>query len=159
MSRPNDQKVEVDYSLVRQMRKWKKKSTYEYFHLPTTLLVASFGGACAFYTIENTIDDILESWGHHANKPLEWQVNMGALCVGTLTFVVFLFILQVLETRSKLTAWRSSASWVPLIGLTAVDTVVLTSRSTSWPWPAPAMASGPTAEQAACVAWSVCHDH
>jgi len=124
MSRPNDQKVEVDYSLVRQMRKWKKKSTYEYFHLPTTLLVASFGGACAFYTIENTIDDILESWGHHANKPLEWQVNMGALCVGTLTFVVFLFILQVLETRSKLTAWRSSASWVPLIGLTAVDTVV-----------------------------------
>ena len=124
MSRPNDQKVEVDYSLVRQMRKWKKKSTYEYFHLPTTLLVASFGGACAFYTIENTIDDILESWGHHANKPLEWQVNMGALCVGTLTFVVFLSILQVLETRSKLTAWRSSASWVPLIGLTAVDTVV-----------------------------------
>lgn len=124
MSRPNDQKVEVDYSLVRQMRKWKKKSTYEYFHLPTTLLVASFGGACAFYTIENTIDDILESWGHHANKPLEWQVNMGALCVGTLTFVVFLSILQVLETRSKLTAWRSSASWVPLIGLTAVDTVL-----------------------------------
>jgi hypothetical protein len=107
------------------MGQWKKKkSTYEYHHTPTTLLVASFGGACAFITVENTIDDIMESWGHQVNKLLGWQVDMGALCVGIIAFFVFLFILEVLETRSKIIAWRSSAPWLPLVGLTAIATVV-----------------------------------
>jgi hypothetical protein len=106
------------------MGKWKKKSSYEFNHTPTTLLVASFGGACAFITVENTIDDIMELWGHQANKLHGWQVDMGSLCVGVITFFTFVFILGVLETRSKITAWRSSAPWLPLAGLTAIATVV-----------------------------------
>ena len=107
------------------MAKWKKrKPTYEYHDTPTTLGVASFGGACAFITVVNTIGDIVESLGHQANKLLAWQVNMGALCVGIATFFVFLFILELLETRSKIVAWRSSAPWLPLVGLTAIATVI-----------------------------------
>jgi hypothetical protein len=107
------------------MGKWKKKKpTYEYHDTPTTLLVASFGGACAFFTVVNTIDDIVESLGHQANKLLAWQVNMGALCVGIATFFIFLFILELLETRSKIMAWRSSAPWLPLVGLTAIATAI-----------------------------------
>lgn len=108
-----------------QMGKWKKKkSTYEYHDTPTTLLVASFGGACAFIIVVNTIDVIVESFGHQATKLLAWQVNMGALCVGIATFFVFLYILELLETRSKTTAWRSSAPWLPLAGLSAIATVI-----------------------------------
>ena len=111
--------------LVMWMGKWKKKkSTYEYHHTPTTLLVASFGGACAFLTVVNTIGDIVESLGHHAAKLLAWQVNMGALCVGSATFFVFLYFLELLETRSRITAWHSSAPWLPLVGLTAIATAV-----------------------------------
>lgn len=109
---------------VMQMRKWKKKSSYEFRDTTTTLLVASFGGACAFITVENTIDDIMELWGHQARKLLGWQVDMGALCVGVITFFAFVFILGVLETRSKITAWRSSAPWLPLVGLTGIAAVI-----------------------------------
>jgi hypothetical protein len=106
------------------MGKRKKTSTYEYNHTPTTLLVASFGGACAFVTVENTIADILGLWGYQVNKLLAWQVNMGALCVGIVTFTFFLFILEVIETRSKIIAWRTSVPWLPLVGLTAIATLV-----------------------------------
>jgi hypothetical protein len=106
------------------MGKWKKNSTKEFNHTPTTLLMALFGGACAFITVENIIDDIMESWGHQVRKLMGWQVDMGSLCVGIVTFFIFLFILEVFETRSKITAWRSSAPWLPLVGLTAIATVV-----------------------------------
>jgi hypothetical protein len=50
--------------LVKLMGKWKKKkSTYEYHDTPITLLVTSFGGACAFFTVVNTIGDIVELLG------------------------------------------------------------------------------------------------
>jgi hypothetical protein len=53
------------------MGRWKKKkSTYEYHDTSMTLIVASFGGACAFITVENTIDDIMEASSHHANRLL-----------------------------------------------------------------------------------------
>ena len=58
------------------------------------------------------------------NKLLRWQVHMGSACVGILTFFLFLLILEVFETGSKITAWRSSAPWLPLILLTALATVI-----------------------------------
>jgi hypothetical protein len=72
----------------------------------------------------NTIDDIVETWKHQPAKLLAWQVNMGALCAGIVTFFVFLFLLELFETRSKIIAWRSSAPWLPLAGLTAIATVI-----------------------------------
>src|SRR5271166_3055635 len=107
------------------MAKWKKKKpAIEYHDTPTTLGVASLGGACAFITVVNTIGDIVESFGQSADKLLAWQVNMGPLCVGIVTFFVFLFILELLETRSKIIAWRSSAPWLPLAGITAIATMI-----------------------------------
>jgi hypothetical protein len=107
-----------------QMGQRKKQSSYEYNHTPTTLLVAAFGGACAIITVESTFDDVLDMWEHQMNRIPAWQVHMGSACVGIITFYVFLFILEFLETRSRITAWRSSAPWLPLIGFTALTTIV-----------------------------------
>jgi hypothetical protein len=41
-----------------------------------------------------------------------------------MTFFIFLFILEVLETRSRMTAWRSSVPWLPLVGLTMLATII-----------------------------------
>jgi hypothetical protein len=53
-----------------------------------------------------------------------WQVHMGSVCVGIVTFVASLFLLEVFETKSRAIAWHSSWPWLPLVGLTAISTVV-----------------------------------
>ena len=106
------------------MGKRKRLSRYEHNHTLTTLLMASFGGACAFITIETILPDLVELWGQNVNKLPGWQVHMGSVCVGILTFFLFLLLLEVFETGSKITAWRSSAPWLPLILLTALATVI-----------------------------------
>lgn len=106
------------------MAQRKKQSSHEYNHSPTTLLVAAFGGACAILTVESTINDGMDMWEHQMNKLPAWQVHMGSACMGLITFFVFLFILEFLETRSRITAWRSSAPWLPLAGFTALATFV-----------------------------------
>jgi len=106
------------------MEKRRVQSSHDYNHTPTTLLMALFGGACAFITVESTLPDAVESLEHHMNKLPGWQVHMGSACVGIIAFLTFLFILELLETRSKRTAWRCSAPWLPLFGLTAIATAV-----------------------------------
>lgn len=106
------------------MGKRKKRSSYEYNHTPTTLLMALFGGACAFIAVETTLPDLIESWGRQMKKLPGWQVHMGSARSGIMTFFIFLFILEVLETRSRITAWRSSAPWLPLVGLTLLATII-----------------------------------
>jgi ABC-type antimicrobial peptide transport system permease subunit len=49
---------------------------------------------------------------------------MGSACSGIIAFFTFLFILEVLETRSRTTVWRSSAPWLPLVGLTWLATII-----------------------------------
>jgi hypothetical protein len=106
-----------------QMGQRKKQSSHEYNHSPTTLLVALFGGACAFITIESIYGDANDAGWQEMNRFPAWQVHMGSTCVGIITFFVFLFILEFLETRSRITAWRSSAPWLPLVGFTALATI------------------------------------
>jgi hypothetical protein len=106
------------------MAQRKKKTSNEYSHTPTTLLVALFGGACAFITAESICGDANDAGWQQMNRLPAWQVHMGSVCVGIMTFCVFLFILEFLETKSRITAWRSSAPWLPLVGLTALATVV-----------------------------------
>jgi hypothetical protein len=86
--------------------------------------VAAFGGACAILTVESTFNDGMDMWEHQMSRLTAWQIHMGSACVGVITFFVFLFILEFLETRSRITAWRSSAPWLPLIGFTALATIV-----------------------------------
>jgi hypothetical protein len=106
------------------MEKRKVQPSHDYNHTPATLLMALFGGACAFITVESTLPDAMESLEHHMNKLPGWQVHMGSACFGIIAFLTFLFSLELLETRSKRTAWRCSAPWLPLFGLTAIATAV-----------------------------------
>ena len=106
------------------MGKRKKQSNNEYNRTPTTLMMALFGGTCAFIAVETTLPDLTESWGPQMNKLPAWQIHMGSACIGIITFLAGLFILEVLETRSHITAWRSSAPWLPLVGLTWLATII-----------------------------------
>jgi uncharacterized protein (DUF983 family) len=101
-----------------------KSTSYEYSHTPTTLLMALFGGACAFITVESICGDANDAGWQQMNRLPAWQVHMGSVCVGIITFFVFLFILEFMETKSRITAWRSSAPWLPLVGLSSLATVV-----------------------------------
>jgi hypothetical protein len=106
------------------MRQGKKKGSCEYNDTSITLLVALFGGACAFITVESICGDANDAGWQQMNRLPAWQVHMGSACVGIVTFFVFLFILEFLETKSRITAWRSSAPWLPLVGFTALATIV-----------------------------------
>jgi hypothetical protein len=106
------------------MGKHKEQLRYEFNHTPTTMLMAVFGGACGFMTVESFFEDIMNLLSYRTNKVHAWQVHMGSVCVGIIAFIAFLFILEVFETRSKAIAWRSSWPWLPLAGLAAISTVV-----------------------------------
>ena len=110
--------------LVMQMGQRKKQSSHDYKHSPTTLLVALFGGACAFITVESIYGDANDAGWQEMNRFPAWQVHMGSMCVGIITFFVFLFILEFMEIKSRITAWRSSPPWLPLVGFTALAMIV-----------------------------------
>ncbi len=106
------------------MRKPKKRPSDESSRTLGTLLIAVFGGACSLIAVESSVPDVMESWGRRMDKIPAWQVHMGALCIGIAGFFVCLLILETRETKSRRTAWRSSAPWLPLVGLTALATLI-----------------------------------
>src|SRR5580698_918526 len=106
------------------MARRKKRPSYEYHHTPTTLLVALCGGVCAFIAVEIFLPDLLELWEPQIGKFPGWQIHMGATCIEIMAFFVVLFLLELFETRSRLTAWRASAPWLPLVGLTLLATII-----------------------------------
>jgi hypothetical protein len=108
------------------MGRRKNRSRYEYNHTPTTLLLALLGGSCAFIAVETTRPDILDVWGSQVNKFPEWLFHMGSACSGIMTFFSFLFLLELVETRSRITAWRSTAPWLVFVGLTSFATIIHT---------------------------------
>jgi hypothetical protein len=81
-------------------------------------------GACAFIAVEIFLPDLLELCERQIGKFPGWQIHMGATCIEVTTFFVFLFFLELFETRSRLTAWRASAPWLPLVGLTLLATII-----------------------------------
>lgn len=48
----------------------------------------------------------------------------GSACLGTLAFIVLLFCLETLESKSRSLALWSVVKWLPLVGLTGTATVV-----------------------------------
>jgi len=106
------------------MGRRKNRSSDKYSHTPTTLMVALLGGSCAFIAVETTLPDVLDVWGSQMNKIPGWQFHMGSACSGIVTFFTFLYLLELHETKSRITAWRSSAPWLPLVGLTLLATIV-----------------------------------
>jgi hypothetical protein len=106
------------------MGRRKKRPSLEYNHTPTTLLIALLGGSCGFIVAETTFPDLMECLRLQMKNFPGWQIHMGSACIGLMTFFTFLFILEILETRSRITAWRSSVPWLPLVGLTLLATIV-----------------------------------
>jgi len=106
------------------MGRRKNRSSYEYNHTPTTLMVALLGGSSTFLAVETTLPDVMDLWGSQMNKLPGWQFHMGSACGGVMTFFTFLFLLELHETRSRITAWRSSAPWLPLVVLTLLATII-----------------------------------
>jgi hypothetical protein len=88
------------------------------------LLVACLGGAGILFYSESTFPDALNLAGQRAKTVPGWQIHMGSTCVAVLAFVVILFLLELLGRRSKGIAWRSSWPWMPLIGLTAMASLI-----------------------------------
>jgi hypothetical protein len=88
------------------MGRRKNRSSDEYSHTPTTLMVALLGGSCAFIAVETTLPDVLDVWGSQMNKFPGWQFHMGSACSGIVTFFTILFLLELHETKSRITAWR-----------------------------------------------------
>jgi predicted transcriptional regulator of viral defense system len=81
-----------------QMGQRKKQSSHEYNHSPTTLLVALFGGACAFITVESIYGDANDAGWQQMNRLPAWQVHMGSACVG----IIYALFVELNE-RSKAT--------------------------------------------------------
>jgi hypothetical protein len=107
-----------------QMGKRKTKRSEDFNDTLITILVALFFGACAVLAIEAVLGALEDAGWQLIGSIPSWQLHMGAACGGTITFFAYLYILQFIETDSKLTAWRSSAPWLPLVGLTALATTV-----------------------------------
>lgn len=93
--------------------------------LTTFALLVGFLGGLGIVTYgESLLGDIQSEGDLHAPSLANWQVHMGAACMGTAGFVVIFFLFELLGRQSKMSAWRSSWPWLPLVGLTALATVM-----------------------------------
>jgi hypothetical protein len=88
------------------------------------LLVGSLGGLGIVTYGESLLGDIQSTDDSHAPSLANWQVHMGAVCMGTAAFVIIFFLLELLGRQSKRSAWQSSWPWLPLVGLTALATII-----------------------------------
>jgi hypothetical protein len=94
-------------------------------HVTTGALVIGFlGGLGIMLYGESLLGDIQGAGDSHVQNLANWQVDMGAACMGTEAFVIIFFLLELLGHKSKASAWRATWPWLPLVGLTALATVV-----------------------------------
>jgi len=106
------------------MRKRSKQS--DSGHDPTliAIFVAALGGAGILVYAESALDDVQSTVDRHAPTMPGWRLHMGSSCLSAVAFVVILFFLELLGKQSKIAAWRSSWPWLPLIGFTALGTLI-----------------------------------
>jgi hypothetical protein len=105
------------------MKKAKRqKDTSE--STPIAVGVSVLFGAGALYYIEIIYDNIKDSGAPDMRQLPSWRAHMGAACVGSLTFVTSLFLLESLGRQSRSVAARSAVPWIPLVALTALATAV-----------------------------------
>jgi hypothetical protein len=88
------------------------------------LLVAIFGGLGIVTYGESLLGDIQNAGDPHGPNLANWQVHMGAACMGSAAFVTILFLLELLNRQSKINAWRSSWPWLPLVVFTGFAAVI-----------------------------------
>jgi hypothetical protein len=91
---------------------------------PLALLVAFLGGIGIVLNEESLLGDLQTTPDSRAAALANWQVHMGAVCMGMTAFVVIFFLLHLLERKSKMFAWRCTWPWLPLIGVTALAAMI-----------------------------------
>jgi hypothetical protein len=105
------------------MAKKRERQTYS----PDQTLVAFGIGwvACAgiSYVAEIVYDDVVANGGKLPSIP-DWRIHMATASLGITVFALTFYSLEALARGSKLTAWRSTAPWLPLVALTAAASFV-----------------------------------
>jgi hypothetical protein len=105
------------------MAKKRDRQTYT----PDQTLMA-FGIGCVAcagisYIAEIVHDDVIANGDNLPGFP-DWRIHMATACLGITVFALTFYSLEALARGSKMTAWRSTAPWLPLVGLTAAATIV-----------------------------------
>jgi hypothetical protein len=98
--------------------KWDQDPT------PAALIAACAAGICGLYTAACVCDALTKSGNIVIPSLPPWRAHMAITCAGMVSFTLSLYFLEVLGRRSKQKAWKSSASWLPLVALTASASVV-----------------------------------
>lgn len=75
------------------------------------------------FMAESVVADLTASGIRLSGFPI-WRMHRATACLGVSVFIVSFYSLETLGRKSKRTAWRATAPWVPLIALTAVATIV-----------------------------------
>ena len=91
---------------------------------PVALLVSLLIAAGTFYCAEVTYGKIEESAAPGVPPFPAWRVHMGSACIGMLSFMLCLFLLESLGRGSRRIALRSVTPWAPLALLTGAATVI-----------------------------------
>lgn len=105
------------------MRKAKRqKDTSE--STPIAVALSVLFGAGALCGAEIIYDNIKDSGAPDMRQLPSWRAHMGAACVGSLTFVASLFLLESLGRHSRSVAARSAVPWLPVVALTGLATAI-----------------------------------
>lgn len=86
--------------------------------------IATLCGTTALYCGEIIWDNIKDSGAPDIRQLPGWRAHMASACVGTLAFVISLFLLESLGRRSKSSALRSTVPWLPIVALTGLATAI-----------------------------------
>jgi hypothetical protein len=90
--------------------------------------IIAFGVGCLAcagisYVAEITYDFLIDN-GEKLPMVPGWRAHMISACLGISAFMLAFYSLEVLGRQSKAVAWRASLPWLPLVGFTAVATMV-----------------------------------
>lgn len=88
------------------------------------LALSTLIGAAALYCTEIVYDNLRGSGASDIREFPGWRAHMGSACVGSLAFVVTLFLLESVGRGSKRVAVRSAAPWWPIVALTGLATAI-----------------------------------
>jgi hypothetical protein len=111
---------------LKTMRTKRKQpdADWDYDPTPMALVVACFGGTCGLCTAALLYEGLTESGSVTIPWLPPWRAHMAIACVGVVSSIVSLYFLEVLGRRSKRKAWKSSASWLPLVAVTGSATAI-----------------------------------
>jgi hypothetical protein len=91
---------------------------------PIAIGVATVFGAGALYCAEIIYDNIKDSGAPDMQQFPSWRAHMGSACVGSVAFVISLFLLESLGRGSRRIAVRSVTPWWPIVVLTGLATAI-----------------------------------